>query len=522
MTHFPVNIASDKQEFDPERWAKTPTTESRVNGKNGTTPTSSLPSRHPSTGISVLIVGAGMGGLMTALECWRKGHDVVGILERSEGPVYSGDIIVMQPSAVSIIRHWPDMLHDMKAEQVHAVVSYETHDGRHIYGPTVPSFNDPEHLETRKGPFVAPAQVRRKFYRMLLRQVARCGLRVEYGMTVKSYFEDEKAGKGGVMIATTGGEAEVRVADIVVAADGLKSPSEILIAGQHIPPRSSGLSIYRTAFPKDLAMQNELVRKRWGDRPPIWEYWLGPGMYLGVFVGDDIISFGFTPRDDVVGGTATESWEPDTDPETVAQAMLSGAGDWDPAVLALVRSAPKSAIVHWPLLWRDLRREWTSPAGRVVQVGDSAHSFIPTSGNGGSQALEDAITLATCLQLAGNSERAYLGTKVYNLLRYERVSCAQKMSFVNSQLKTGTDWDAIWKDPAKIRTRFPKWIFQHDPEAYAYEKFGEAFAHLLDGREFVNTNYPPGHEFRAWTVEEVWRDIADGKRVEDLLDGDWS
>jgi hypothetical protein len=90
MTHFPVNIASDKQEFDPERWAKTPTTESRVNGKNGTTPTSSLPSRHPSTGVSVLIVGAGMGGLMTALECWRKGHDVVGILERSEGPVYSG------------------------------------------------------------------------------------------------------------------------------------------------------------------------------------------------------------------------------------------------------------------------------------------------------------------------------------------------------------------------------------------------------------------------------------------------
>ncbi|KAL4987679.1 hypothetical protein BDW68DRAFT_197223 [Aspergillus falconensis] len=521
MTQFPVNVASDKHEFDPGRWIKTPATEGRNSGKNGTTPTSDLPSRHPSTGITVLVAGAGMGGLMTALECWRKGHNVVGIIERNEGPVYSGDIIVMQPPAVSIIRHWPDMLHDMEAEQVHAVVSYETHDGRHIYGPTVPSFNDPEHLATRKGPFVGPAQVRRKFYRMLLRQVARCGLCVEYGKTVKSYFEDEKAGKGGVIIATTGG-GEVRVADIVVAADGLKSPSEILIAGQHVNPKSSGLSIYRTAFPKDLAMQNELVRKRWGDSPPVWEYWLGPGMYLGVFVGDDIISFGFTPRDDVVEGTATESWEPDTDPETVAQAMLSGAGDWDPAVLALIRSAPKGAIVHWPLLWRDLRREWTSPAGRVVQVGDSAHSFIPTSGNGGSQALEDAITLATCLQVAGDSRRANLGTKIYNLLRYERVSCAQKMSFVNSQLKTGTDWDAIWKDPAKIRTRFPKWIFQHDPEAYAYEKFGEAFAHLLDGREFVNTNFPPGHEFRTWTVEDVWKDIESGKRVEDFLDGDWS
>lgn len=51
---------------------------------------SELPERHPLTGIDVLIVGAGMGGLTSALECWRKGHNVVGILERSKGPVYTG------------------------------------------------------------------------------------------------------------------------------------------------------------------------------------------------------------------------------------------------------------------------------------------------------------------------------------------------------------------------------------------------------------------------------------------------
>ncbi|KAL4950058.1 hypothetical protein BDW69DRAFT_202418 [Aspergillus filifer] len=514
MTQFPVNVASDKHEFDPERWAAGESN-GNANG-NGTFPASKgLPQRHPETGISVLIVGAGMGGLMTALECWRKGHTVVGILERNEGPIYSGDIIVMQPPAVSIIRHWPDMVHDMESEQVHAVVSYGTHDGRHIYGPTVPSFNDPEHLASRKGPFVAPAQVRRKFYRMLLRQVARIGLRVEYGHTVKSYFEDAKAGQGGVILET----GAIRLADIVVAADGLKSPSDILIAGEPVPTKSSGLSIYRTAFPKELAMKDPVVQKRWGDSPPIWEYWLGPGMYLGVFIGTDIISFGFTPRDSQ--GTATESWEPDTDPEDVAKAMLR-VPDWDPATVALIRSAPKGAIVHWPLLWRDLRKEWTSPHGHVVQVGDSAHSFIPTSGNGGSQALEDAITLATCLQLSGGKRNATLSTKIYNTLRYERVSCAQKMSFVNSQLKTATDWDAIWKNPASIRTRFPSWIFKHDPEAYAYEKYGEAFAHLVSGAEFRNTNFPPGHVFRSWTVEEIWKDIEEGKRVEDLLDGDWS
>lgn len=60
------------------------------------------------------------------------------------------------------------------------------------------------------------------------------------------------------------------------------------------------------------------------------------------------------------------------------------------------------------------------------------------------------------------------------MLCYERVSCAQKMSFVNSQLETATDWDFIRKAPHDVRTQFPKWIFSRDPEAYAYEKYGQA------------------------------------------------
>lgn len=39
--------------------------------------------RFPRNGIKVIVVGAGIGGLSAALECWRKGCDVV-VLERSE------------------------------------------------------------------------------------------------------------------------------------------------------------------------------------------------------------------------------------------------------------------------------------------------------------------------------------------------------------------------------------------------------------------------------------------------------
>ncbi len=111
MAQHTVNIAGDKHEFDPKRW----TTTNNQNGatynqngattnqngaatnqngaaasQNGATTRARLPKRDPETGINILIIGAGMGGLMTTLECWRKGQNIVGILERNEGPVYSG------------------------------------------------------------------------------------------------------------------------------------------------------------------------------------------------------------------------------------------------------------------------------------------------------------------------------------------------------------------------------------------------------------------------------------------------
>lgn len=44
---------------------------------------------HPPTGISCLIVGAGVGGLTAALECRRKGHSVR-VVERSPIPSTAG------------------------------------------------------------------------------------------------------------------------------------------------------------------------------------------------------------------------------------------------------------------------------------------------------------------------------------------------------------------------------------------------------------------------------------------------
>jgi heterodisulfide reductase subunit A-like polyferredoxin len=54
--------------------------------------TSSGLKRNVPNGISVLISGAGVGGLMTALECWRKGCDVR-IFERTKSNITAGQYL---------------------------------------------------------------------------------------------------------------------------------------------------------------------------------------------------------------------------------------------------------------------------------------------------------------------------------------------------------------------------------------------------------------------------------------------
>jgi 2-polyprenyl-6-methoxyphenol hydroxylase-like FAD-dependent oxidoreductase len=54
-------------------------------------------------------------------------------------------------------------------------------------------------------------------------------------------------------------------------------------------------------------------------------------------------------------------------------------------------------------MWRDPQPQWTIPHGRVIQLGYAAHTFIPSSGNGATQAIEDAVSLSTCLQLVAKA-----------------------------------------------------------------------------------------------------------------------
>ncbi len=60
---------------------------------SGQAATGTTTKRHSPSGISVLIVGAGPVGAYTALECWRKGHDVR-VIERMPSSSTQGRLLL--------------------------------------------------------------------------------------------------------------------------------------------------------------------------------------------------------------------------------------------------------------------------------------------------------------------------------------------------------------------------------------------------------------------------------------------
>ncbi|KAK5133283.1 hypothetical protein LTR08_008017 [Meristemomyces frigidus] len=356
---------------------------------------------------------------------------------------------------------------------------------------------------------------RPKFHRMLLEQLAETAVKVEYDMEVMDYFEDASRGRAGVILKD-GSKYE---ADLVVAADGLRGNSWSLVAGKPVPAKSSGKAIFRVAYPVELALADPMVAERFKlqeDGRSVLELWTGPDIQSIFWRNQHEMHWAVTHDDD---GSAAESWGHKATPEEVLKYTAAVAG-WPEVATRVIKATPADQLVNWRLMWRDPQPTWTSPSGRVVQLGDAAHTFLPTSGNGGTQAMEDAISLAACIAKAGCKENIPDATRVHNLLRFERVSCLQAFGVVNR-----AKWSAAKaaNPSANKKTQGPmhlgKWILVHDPEEYACQRYDEALSHLKHDTPFQNTNTPPGLKYKPWTIDTLIAAAENGE--ETVLDGDW-
>ena len=403
----------------------------------------------PPSGIKVLIVGAGFAGLTAAIECDRKGHSVI-LLEKSPQLSPLGDIISFGQSSSRFFKKWPGVWEQLdpiihKSEHVHY---YDWH-GKFV---TTQSYVE-EHRAW--GPRINGH--RGEIHQIVFKHALARGIDIRLGHNVTSYFEtDSQAG-----VETDTGQKFT--ADLVLAAEGVRSRGRSLVLGSDDKPQPSGYAVYRAWYPSDDLLTNPLTRHlvATGDSHYAW---IGPDVHFlaAAIHNGKTMSWVCTHKDE---GDIEESWQfPGNYSDVVS--LLDG---WDPIVTELVKATPPDRLFDFKLVFRSPLPTFISPQARTVLIGDAAHPFLPTSIQGASQAMEDGAVMAACLDLGrGEVQEA---VRVWQRLRYDRVHEIQKTGVMTRDQWHKADWDAIWRNPESLHLKREGWVLNFDAEKEAYEAF---------------------------------------------------
>lgn len=163
-----------------------------------------------------------------------------------------------------------------------------------------------------------------------------------------------------------------------------------------------------------------------------------------------------------------ESWSA---PGDIEDAIKTVEG-WAPIVHTIIRATPPDRVVDWKLVFRDPLPTYTSPKSRIALIGDAAHPFLPTSIQGASQAMEDGVTAAVCLELAGKDKVAE-ALQVYENIRYERVHAVQQTGVTNRDNWHKADFKQVKANPESIKLPRHAWILNFDAQEHAYKVFDD-------------------------------------------------
>lgn len=343
----------------------------------------------------VLIVGAGIGGLSTAIALGQAGGYEVTVIEIQadlHSSVYGVGII--QPinalralDAIGCARRCLEEGYSTAAWG--RILNQQGDVVGEMPGATIPGSDLPP----------MNGITRPRLHRILTERALEVGAQIEYGTTIGVAAQDAER------VQVTFGDGSRRSFDLVVGADGVRSGVRRFVLGEQVVPRYIGQSCFRMNLPR-LPEIDRIVLQHGGTGTAGYVP-IGPELaYLFMNVPWDRSR---RPSEDELPGLLKERLAPFGG--LTGHVRDTYVDDAEEIVLR-----PEEGLIA-PPPWH---------LGRIVLVGDAVHAVTPHMGQGAAQAIEDGVVLAETLSTAGSLEEALTA---YTNRRYERCKLVVEASW---------------------------------------------------------------------------------------------
>ncbi len=359
----------------------------------------------------ILIAGAGVGGIVSALLLRQYGYDVQ-VFEQADGNSEIGAGVQLSPNAMRVLMQL-GLYHDLAplATEPHAA-TIRHHKTGAIYTRQVL-----RHLcrVNYKAPYFQ--FFRPDLMRVLLTAAHKAGVQINFGEKVSGYHQDAQAAY--LQLQSTRAPA----GDIIIAADGLHSPIRAQMLGDS-PLRFGGVVAWRGVI------EARLVK---GQLPFEATLWAGKGKHFVAYYmqgaerymqGAERINFVAVQR---MQKMQKRSHHSDTNnysanySEGDNDELREAFAGWHSPVQNILAAAQHSTL--WDLY--DRPPSSTICDGRIALLGDAAHPTLPFAAQGAAMAIEDANVIAHTIKNHNRAQGAQGAQgKNYNaiaLLTYQKI-----------------------------------------------------------------------------------------------------
>lgn len=342
--------------------------------------------------LTAAVIGGGVAGPVTAMALHRAGVDATVYEAYDRGADGVGAFLTVAVNGQRALREL-DLL-DPVLEHGFACPRFAFHSGSgKLLGgfPAAPAHPDGLTSHTVR---------RSDLYRALRDEALRRGVPMLHG---KRLTDARRHDTGMTAVFADG--SEVR-ADLIVGADGLLSRTRTLIDPRAPKPRYVPL-LNTGGWTRGVAVPGE---------PGTMTMYFGKKAFFCHMLAPDGVVWWFAnvpqvrelPAADLAAITPG-AWR--------ARLLSTFDGDRTPA--ATVVAATERIAAPWNTY--DFPSLPTWHTDRMVLVGDAAHAASPTSGQGASLAIEDAVTLARCLRDASAPAAAFAAYERERRDRVERI-----------------------------------------------------------------------------------------------------